>query len=137
MLEYTIKPWSKVIERAINKHVIDTLGLSNKIEFRYIYTPTASQQTATVDRVKKLVDSDMITFNEARLLLSGVVSIELPPIEKGELRLSEYKNELATSLAVTQQQAQIDSSTENVVDDKSLEKGEQSDGKEKDTDHTG
>ena len=137
MLEYTIKPWSKVIERAINKHVIDTLGLSNKIEFRYIYTPTASQQTATVDRVKKLVDSDMITFNEARLLLSGVVSIELPPIEQGDLRLSEYKNELATSLAVTQQQVQIDSSTENVVDDKSLEKGEQSDGQEKDTDHTG
>lgn len=136
MLEYTIKPWSKVIERAINKHVIATLGLSGKIAFRYIYTPTASQQTAAVERVKKLVDSDMITLNEARLLLNGVVSIELPPIEKGELRLSEYKNELATNLAITQQQATIDSSTNIVGDDKSLEKGEKSDEQETDSNST-
>lgn len=91
MLEFTIRPWSKVVEQAINTHIIDALGLSGKLRFEFVYIPTASQQTNAIERFKKLVETDIITRNEARQALSGVVQIELPPVADGDMFLSEYR----------------------------------------------
>ena len=95
MLEYTIKPWAKIFERAFNKYVIDRLGYSGKIEFRFVFTPTKAQQADAVERVRKLVDGNIITINEARQELNGVLGIGLSDIPSGDKLLSEYNTSLS------------------------------------------
>lgn len=116
MLEYTIKPWAKIFERAINKYVVDRLGYGGKIEFRFVFTPTKAQQADAVERVRKLVDGNVITINEARQELNGVLGIELPDIQKGNQLLDEYKSSLI--------EQRVTSTPQDVPLEKSTEKGE-------------
>lgn len=113
MLEYTIKPWAKIFERAINKYVVERLGYGGKIEFRFVFTPTKAQQADAVERVRKLVDGNIITINEARQELNGVLNIELPDIQEGNKLLDEYKSSLIEQrVTSTPQDAPLEKSTE-------------------------
>lgn len=98
MLEYTIKPWSKIVERAINKHLIAQLGYDNKVKFQFNYAPTTAQKDMVVDRIVKLFDNDIITLGEARKELDGVTNVPLLDISDSDKRLSEYKNALALKI---------------------------------------
>lgn len=123
MLEYTIKPWSKIIERAINKHIIDTLGLSTKVRFRFIYSPTNAQQDALVNRVVKMYNSDLITLKEARDELGVVFTSELSDIPESDNRFSEYKTALSIKVSevATRQQpngVDLDDDTEGDLEKK-------------------
>lgn len=117
MLEYTIKPWAKIFERAFNKYVIDRLGYSGKIEFRFVFTPTKAQQSDAVERVRKLVDGNIITINEARQELNGVLGISLSDIPSGDKLLSEYNTSLSGN----------EDTTPSTTTEKSTEKGEKTD----------
>lgn len=117
MLEYTIKPWAKIFERAFNKYVIDRLGYSGKIEFRFVFTPTKAQQADAVERVRKLVDGNIITINEARQELNGVLGIGLSDIPSGDKLLSEYNTSLSGD----------EDTTPSTTTEKSTEKGEKTD----------
>lgn len=98
--EHTIKPWAQVIESAINRHVISLLGLEGKVKFEFIYLPTQAQKTVLKDTVTKLIEDDVITFNEARKSIQGVLPIDLPDLSDGNIRMSQYKNELNMKLAL-------------------------------------
>lgn len=98
-VENTIKPWAKIIENAINCHVVELLGLKNKLKFEFIYLPSQAQKTVLKDTVTSLVEKDVITFNEARKAVKGVLPIELPDLPNGDMRMSEYKNQLNIKLA--------------------------------------
>lgn len=93
--ENTIKPWAALIEEAINKHVIELLGLQDKVRFEFIYLPTQAQKTILKDTVTALVDRDIITLNEARQALKGVLSIDLPDVKNGDVSMSEYRARLS------------------------------------------
>ena len=93
--ENTIKPWAALIEEAINKHVIELLGLQDKVRFEFIYLPTQAQKTILKDTVTALVDRDIITLNEARQALKGVLSIDLPDVKNGDVSMSEYRAKLS------------------------------------------
>lgn len=123
MLEYTIKPWATIFERAINKYIIDRLGYSSSVQFRFVYAPTKAQQADAVERVRKLVDGNIITINEARQTLNGVLATELIDIPEGNVLLDEYKSSLVERRILSSQQ-------EN-QSEKSAEKGEpeQNDGR--------
>lgn len=120
MLEYTIKPWAKIFERAFNKYVIARLGYSDSIKFQFVFTPTKAQQADAVERVRKLVDGNIITLNEARQELNGVLGIELKDIPSGDSLLEEYKSSLI------QKRVQDDEFITDTTDElkKSTEKGE-------------
>lgn len=115
MLEYTIKPWAKIFERAINKYVVERLGYGGKIEFRFVFTPTKAQQADAVERVRKLVDGNIITINEARQELNGVLGIELPDIQSGDKLLCEYNSSLI--------EERVSSTPQDTSKEKSTEKG--------------
>lgn len=97
--ENTIKPWAQVVADAINRHVVELLGLSEKVKFEFIYLPSQAQKSVLKDTVTQLVETDVITFNEARRAVKGVLSIDLPDIDNGDMRMSEYKNALNIKLA--------------------------------------
>lgn len=119
MLEYTIKPWARIFERAINKYVIDRLGYSSKVQFRYVFAPTKAQQAEAVERVRKLIDGNIITINEARQALNGVLPVELNDIQEGNVLLDEYKSSL-----IKQRVSTNENSTDTL--EKSTEKGDPS-----------
>ena len=122
--EHTVKPWAKLIEGAINKHVVELLGLQGKVRFEYIFSPTEAQKTALKDRCVDMFNSNLITFNEARRAMQGVLPIELPDIPNGDIRLSEYQ---ASLQMLTQ-------STNNDSDNKTdQDKGGEEDGKSKES----
>ena len=122
--EHTVKPWAKLIEGAINKHVVELLGLQGKVRFEYIFSPTEAQKTALKDRCVDMFNSNLITFNEARRAMQGVLPIELPDISNGDIRLSEYQ---ASLQMLTQ-------STNNDSDNKTdQDKGGEKDGKSKES----
>ena len=98
-VENTIKPWAQIIENAINHHVVELLGFGNKVRFEFIYLPTQAQKTVLKDTVASLVEKDVITFNEARRAVKGVLPIELPDLADGDMRMSQYKNSLNIKLA--------------------------------------
>lgn len=97
--ENTIKPWAQVVADAINRHVVELLGLSEKVKFEFIYLPSQAQKSVLKDTVTQLVETDVITFNEARRAVKGVLPIDLPDIDNGDMRMSEYKNALNIKLA--------------------------------------
>ena len=67
MLE-AIKPYAQAIERFINVHVLQELGIFD-MEFKFVYSETDAQKQARVDRVKSQVALDIITLDEARVEL--------------------------------------------------------------------
>lgn len=122
--EHTIKPWAQVIEDAINKHVVDLLGLTGKVKFEFIYLPTQAQKTVLKDTVTKLIEDDLITFNEAREAVKGILPIDLPDLADGNQRMSQYKNELNMNLAL------VGGPKNGVGDSKANNKGSDGDGKD-------
>lgn len=98
-IENVVKPWAKVLERGVNKHVVERLGLYGKVRFEYIYLPNATQKKDLKDMVTSVFERDLISMNEAREILKGVFPIELPSWADGNMRLSEYKTELNIRLA--------------------------------------
>ena len=95
------------------------LGLQGKVRFEYIFSPTEAQKTALKDRCVDMFNSNLITFNEARRAMQGVLPIELPDIPNGDIRLSEYQ---ASLQMLTQ-------STNNDSDNNNQDKGGEEDGK--------
>ena len=78
-----------------------------------MFTPTKAQQADAVERVRKLVDGNVITINEARQELNGVLGIELPDIQKGNQLLDEYKSSLIEQrVTFTPQDVPLEKSTE-------------------------
>jgi phage portal protein BeeE len=63
-----IKPYADLIEKAINLHIIQELGIYD-IEFKFIYAETETQKKLKTDRVISMVSSDLLTLDEARVEL--------------------------------------------------------------------
>ena len=95
-VENTIKPWARVIERSLNKHVVERLGLSGKVKFEYIYLPNQSQKSQLADLVLSIYKTDLLSGDEARECLKGVLPIELGMLKDGDLRYSEYKSQYSS-----------------------------------------
>lgn len=95
-VENALKPYAELIAKAINIHVIKTLGLQDKIKFEFIWEDTMEQKKQKTDMAVKKCSLDLITLNEARLELGRT------PIddEYGDLRMSEYKAKLNEKYAV-------------------------------------
>lgn len=100
--ENTIKPWARIIEDSINRHVVELLGLSGKVKFEFIYLPSQAQKTVLKDTVTTLVTNDVITLNEARRAIKGVLPIELSDLPDGDVRASEFRSKLAPQPVVTE-----------------------------------
>ncbi len=100
--ENTIKPWARVVEDAINRHVVELLGLDSKVKFEFIYLPSQAQKTVLKDTVTTLVANDVITLNEARRAIKGVLPIDLPDLPDGDVRASELKSKMAPQPLVTE-----------------------------------
>lgn len=99
--ENTIKPWARIIEDAINRHVVELLGLDSKVKFEFIYLPSQAQKTVLKDTVTTLVTNDVITLNEARRAIKGVLPIELPDLPDGDVRVSEFRGKQTPKPVVT------------------------------------
>ena len=63
-----IKPYADLIERFINVHVLQELGIFD-MEFKFIYAESDAQKQARIDRVKSQVALDIITLDEGRVEL--------------------------------------------------------------------
>lgn len=114
MLENTIKPWSRILERAINQHVIEQLGYGDILQFNFLYSPTSAQKTNSVDRIRKLVDGNIITVNEARMALDGILpfDIDAKPVE--EELVDAYKGRIKDKSDVNKMQPQDGVSPEEI-----------------------
>lgn len=87
LLEYGVKPYCRLIEKAINKHVIGELGLGKYIRFEFIYEQTLEEKQKMTDIVTKQFMSDLISINEARKMLN------IPPSNNkyADYHISEMK----------------------------------------------
>ena len=94
MLENTIKPWSRILERAINQHVIAQLGFEDKIQFNFLYSSTSAQKTNAVDRINKLVAGSIITIPEARKALDGVLPFDIDAKPDEQDLVDAYKGRI-------------------------------------------
>lgn len=116
-INHAIKPWASVIETFVQKYIVERLGYTF-IQFKYIYAPTESKKTTIRENVLSCVKSDTITFNEARRCLIGILPIdELPPLPNGDIRLSEWKNQLNIDLA------KVNGAANSLGDEKANNKG--------------
>lgn len=83
VLNDSIKPMAKIIERGINK-VLRRFGLSDYVEFKFVFTPTLVQQKQAQENVLMLWEKDLLTADEARHKLN------LEKIDKGNMRYTEF-----------------------------------------------
>ena len=99
ILDEAIKPIAEVIAENINKKIINRLGLGQDLVFRYIYEDNESRKKQKSDRVLNEYNSDLLTLNEARLLLGYDEADD----KFGNMLKSEIKNELNTKYALDTQ----------------------------------
>ena len=64
MNENGVKPYLKLIEKAVNKHVIGELGYN--LRFQFIREETLDEKQKKVTLVTTQVDHELITIDEAR-----------------------------------------------------------------------
>jgi len=64
ILQNAIKPYANLIAKAINNHVLDTLGYSF-LRFKYDYAETEAQKKAKSDRINNDYLNGIITQNQA------------------------------------------------------------------------
>lgn len=87
VLNEAVKPYAELLAEAINKKIINRLGLGNVLRFEFVYNPTLKQKKQANDIVIAQWKADAITQNEMRALLG------LPPRDSkyADLTLSEMK----------------------------------------------
>lgn len=94
LFDEAIKPMAEMIAEHINKKVIGRLNLNNFIRFRYVYEDSESRKKERTDRVLNELNSDILTINEARILL-GYDKLEGNDLERyGSMLKSQYKTAL-------------------------------------------
>lgn len=94
LFDEAIKPMAEMIAEHINKKVIGRLNLSNAIKFRYVYEDSETRKKERSDRVLNELNADILTINEARMLL-GYDKLEGNDLKKYGLMLkSQYKTAL-------------------------------------------
>lgn len=59
-----VKPYAKLIEKAINEHILKELGIYN-VEFRFVFEETATQKKEKSDRIGKEYTLGIITQRQA------------------------------------------------------------------------
>lgn len=87
VLEEAVKPYAKLLERAINKHVINNIGLGKYLQFRFIFEETLAQQEQRSKIDREDWNADLYLMEEIRAKKS------LPPFrdERDKMTISEYK----------------------------------------------
>ncbi len=68
-----IKPYANVLERAINKDIIQAMGVTN-VKFQFKYQQTDEQRKLNEERVIKKYESGLCTENEGRAELGHEIS---------------------------------------------------------------
>jgi len=67
MGEIGVKPYLKLIEKAVNKHIIDNLGYN--LEFHFVQEETLEEKQKKATLVTSVVASDLLTIDEGRIQL--------------------------------------------------------------------
>lgn len=94
LFDEAIKPMAEMIAEHINKKVIGRLNLCDSIRFRYIYEDSEARKKERTDRILNELNADILTINEARVLL-GYEKLEGNDLEKyGAMLKSQYKTAL-------------------------------------------
>lgn len=65
--ESALKPYAKLIEKAVNRHVIEELGYD--VKFRYIWAETLDDKQKRITLVTSKVTAELITLDEGRVEL--------------------------------------------------------------------
>lgn len=68
ILKEAVKPYADLIEKAINQHIIQTMGIYG-VEFKFAYEETLEQKKQKVDIITKQVAMELLTIDEARVKL--------------------------------------------------------------------
>lgn len=68
VLQEAIKPYARLLERAINLHVLQTMGVTG-VQFKFIFEESLADKKSRTGLVLDMVKSDLITLDEARVKL--------------------------------------------------------------------
>ncbi len=86
-VENALKPYAKLLEKAINKHVIEPLGFADKFRFEFVWEETLEQRKTKQEMVVTLYQGDLITGKQACEMLE----ITPPDDEWIDERITVYK----------------------------------------------
>lgn len=84
-----IMPYANLIEKAINRHIINELGITG-IEFKFVFEESDKQKQSRIDRAEKKYSSGGLTENEYRIELG----LEPRKTEYADLNIFEAKAKL-------------------------------------------